>query len=227
LNAQIVSEEERLADLRSESNVTSGFSPEARLVELKLALVSQLALHTDEHPSVVATRRQIEQLETNLGEVKKIMAESETQKESRVASAMRSLEHLRKQAVAIDVELEKLDRRANQIPANAEALGALTQNSRVLEENYLEFLRKVQDSKLAEELERSQQGPRVSVLDRATRPNQPIRSVTQYLQLGILASIGLAIAAALLAELLDPAVLSSQHFEYVGEPRVLGTIYTL
>ncbi|MBW2293817.1 MAG: protein tyrosine kinase, partial [Deltaproteobacteria bacterium] len=81
-------------------------------------------------------------------------------------------------------------------------------------------------AKLAEELERSQQGPRVSVLDRASPPSEPIRAGMRYLQLGLAASIGLAFLAALLAELLDPTVLSPEHFEYVGDPNMLGSIYS-
>lgn len=227
LNTQILSEEERLADLRSEPGSTGGNRPETRLVEFKLALISELALHTDEHPNVVALRRQIQQLERELGDVNRIFAESDLAHENRVAQALRGLESLRLEEAKIAEELTKLDIRAAEIPANAEAFDALTQNSRVLEENYLEFLRKVQDAKLAEELERSQQGPRVSVLDYATPPTEPIRSSARYLQLGIAASIALAIAAALLAELIDPTVLSSEHFEYVGDVPVLGSIYSL
>jgi uncharacterized protein involved in exopolysaccharide biosynthesis len=226
LNGQIMSEEERLADLRSEVNAAVGVRPEDRLVELKLALVSQLALNTDEHPSVVAMRRQIHQLEAELEDVQQITAKTRALHENRVTAAMRAVENLRLGAARIEEELGELDARAAKIPANAEAFEALTQNSRVLEEKYLEFLRKVQDAKLAEELERSQQGPRVSVLDRASPPSEPIRAGMRYLQLGLAASIGLAFLAALLAELLDPTVLSPEHFEYVGDPNMLGSIYS-
>ncbi len=227
LNAQIMSEEERLADLRSEPGSTGGNRPEARLFEFKLALVSELALHTDEHPNVVALRRQIQQLESELGDVNRIFAESDLAHENRVALALRGLESLRLEEAKLGEELTKLDIRAAEIPANAEAFDALTQNSRVLEEKYLEFLRKVQDAKLAEELERSQQGPRVSVLDHAAAPSEPIRSSARYLQLGIAASIALTILAALFAEFIDPTVLSSEHFEYVGDVPVLGIIYSI
>ncbi|MFT5696034.1 MAG: hypothetical protein ACI9QQ_002013, partial [Myxococcota bacterium] len=104
---------------------------------------------------------------------------------------------------------------------------ALSQNSRVLEEKYLEFLRKVQDAKLAEELERSQQGPRVTVLDHASPPADPVRSSLRYLQLGLAASFAFAILAALLAEFIDPTVLDPDHFAYIGDVPMLGSIYSL
>jgi uncharacterized protein involved in exopolysaccharide biosynthesis len=226
LNEQILGEEERLAQLRSEARGASGEGPEQRLAELKLQLVSLLATHTNEHPNVVALRRQIQQLEGELGNVKQIFAESALAHEHRVTVGMRNLESMRLELREVDIEMSELDVRAAAIPQNAEAFDALTQNSRVLEEKYLEFLRKVQDAKLAEELERSQQGPRVSILDHASPPSDPIRSSIRYLQLGIAVSIGLAILAALLAELIDPIVLDDEHLEFIGTGPVLGSIYT-
>ena len=226
LNEQILAEEERLAELRSQARGVGGEGPENRLSELKLQLVSMLATHTNEHPNVVALRRQIQQLESELSEVKQIFAASELAHEHRVSVAIRSLESLRLELTEIDVEMIGLDERAAAIPQNAQAFDALTQNSRVLEEKYLEFLRKVQDAKLAEELERSQQGPRVSILDHAGVPNEPIRSGKRFLQLGIALTLGLAMLSALLAELIDPTVLDDEHLEYVGAGPVLGSIYT-
>lgn len=226
LNEQIMAEDERLAALRIESAQAGGANPENHLSNLKLELVSQLAIHTNEHPNIVALRRQIQQLEDELGDVRKIFAKNELAHENRVAAAMRGLNNLRLELVEIGQEMEELDKRASEIPAVAEAFDALTQNSRVLEEKYLEFLRKVQDAKLAEELERSQQGPRVSVLDHASPPTEPIRSGTRYLQIGIAGTILMCLLAALFAELVDPTVLSSEHFQYVGDAPVLGSIYT-
>jgi len=226
LNEQIMAEDERLAALRIEIAAAGGANPENRLSNLKLELVSQLAILTNEHPNVLALRRQIQQLEDELGDVRKIFARSELAHENRVSAAMRGLASLRLELQEIDNEMAQLDARAGKIPANAEAFDALTQNSRVLEENYLEFLRKVQDAKLAEELERSQQGPRVSVLDRAAIPTEPTRSGTRYVQLGIACTIALCLLAALAAEMIDPTVLSEDHFEYVGNAPVLGSIYS-
>jgi polysaccharide biosynthesis transport protein len=226
MNEQILAEDERLAALRIESAEAGGANPENHLSNLKLELVSQLAINTHEHPNTVTLRRQIRQLENELGSVRKIFARNELAHENRVSAAIRTLSNLRLQVVEISQEMQRLDQRASEIPAVAEAFDALTQNSRVLEEKYLEFLRKVQDAKLAEELERSQQGPRVSVLDHAATPNEPIRSGTRYLQLGIVGTIMMCLMVALFAELIDPTVLSSEHFEYVGNAPVLGSIYS-
>ncbi|MCH7867367.1 MAG: hypothetical protein IH881_06685 [Myxococcales bacterium] len=223
LSDQILSEEERLAAPRTAGG---GGTAEARLADLKLSLISQRSLHTDEHPNVIALQQQIEQLEDQREEVNQVYEESKLAHDARLAVVERGLENLRLEFSEIDGEMAALDRRATQIPENAEAFEALTQNSRVLEENYLEFLRKVQDAKLAEELERSQQGPRVSVLDPASTPTEPIRSSARYLQLGIVGSFLLALLIALLAELVDPTVLNPEHFEHIGDPPMLGSIYT-
>jgi polysaccharide biosynthesis transport protein len=226
LNEQIMAEDERLAAMRIESADSGGTNPEDHLSNLKLELVSQLAINTNEHPNIVTLRRQIRQLEDELGDVRKIFARNELAHENRIAAAIRGLNSLRLEVAEISQEMEILDERAGEIPAVAEAFDALTQNSRVLEEKYLEFLRKVQDAKLAEELERSQQGPRVTVLDNAATPSEPIRSGRRYLQLGIASTIMMCLLVALFAELIDPTVLSSEHFEYVGNAPVLGSIYS-
>lgn len=226
LSAQIMFEEERLVDLRSELDKAGENRAEDRLAQLKLTLVAQLALLTDEHPSVIALRRQIQQFENEPEEINTVFVESQLNRDNRVEAAMRGLVNLRLETTRLDEQSAEVDARAAAIPVVSEALDALMQNSRVLQDKYLEFLRKVQDAKLAEELEHSQQGPRVSVLDRATPPSEPILSGTRYLQLGLAASIALTLLAALLAELIDPTVLSPEHFEYVGEPRILGSIYS-
>jgi uncharacterized protein involved in exopolysaccharide biosynthesis len=226
LNEQILSEEERVASLRAISDTPTQNTPESRLAEFKLAMISQLALHTKEHPSVIALEQQIKELENQIDDVNEVYAKSERAHEDRLAVVLRGLEGMRLEFSEIDAEMASLDKRAAEIPQNAEAFDALTQNLRVLEENYLEFLRKVQDAKLAEELERSQQGPRVTVLDRASPPSVPIRSSMRYLQLGLAVSLILAIGVAMVAELIDPAVLDPAHFGHIGDAPMLGSIYT-
>ncbi len=226
LTRQIESAEERVTLLMtSESPVGSA---QSALMQLRMELADQLALHTDEHPNVITLRRRIEVMEDQLSEVNQLMdaATPTTGSEAvtQLSLSRREVERLRAQLAETEAEARRLDAVVNEIPDNEEALAALEERASVLRETYLEFLRKVQDAELAESLESAQQGARVSILDSATTPSAPERSPLLIAASGILVSLGLAIAAGLLLELIDPIILSAAHFEALGPDELLGSV---
>ena len=225
LITQVSDEEERLTQLRNREGVESNL--EEVLTELKMQLAMELGVHTEKHPNVIGLRRRIEQLENELSAVNELLGQSTESATDRIAAAQRSLQHLRDGLTATNKEIRELDARTARIPNNAENLQALSERASVLRENYLEFLRKVQDAKLAETLESTEQGPRISLLDRAQPPSEPIKSRMIILIAGVAASLALAVGIGVGLELIDPVVLSPSHLEQVGTPPLLGSVYTL
>jgi len=225
LATQISAAEERLIQL--EKNVGEMSSPQQMLMELRMQLASELGIHTDEHPNVVALRRRIERMENELSEVTSLLEDPTTTREERMAAARRELKALRDSDASALAEIRELDSRVARMPDNQEKMKVLEQRSEVARDAYLEFLHKVQDAELAQTLESTQQGPHVSFLDRAGVPASPIRSPISFLVPGVLVSLLLTLGLGAALELLDPVVISADQFEDVGGPSLLGSVHRL
>ena len=98
-------------------------------------------------------------------------------------------------------------------PARQEEIAALEQKTEVLRTNYLEFLHKVQEAELAENLESAQKGEHVSVLDRATVPTSPERSRQKFLAAAALLALGCGVGVGFLLEIADPVLFSARQIE--------------
>jgi uncharacterized protein involved in exopolysaccharide biosynthesis len=225
LTTQISAAEERLIQL--EKNVGETSSPQLMLMELRMQLASELGIHTDEHPNVVALRRRIERMESELSEVTRLLEDPTTSREERLAAAHRELKTLHDSEASTVAEMRNLDARVARIPDNQERIKVLEQRAQVARDSYLEFLHKVQDAALAETLESTEQGPRVSFLDRAGVPPSPLREPMSFLIPGVVASVLMALGIGAALELLDPVIISSDQFEDVGAPPLLGSVYRL
>src|SRR5690606_10656304 len=136
----------------------------------------------------------------------------------------REVEELREQMRETERQIALLEEQVAQIPLVGEEYAALERRNQVLQETYLEYLRKVKEAELAESLERAQQGARVAVLDPAVPPLTPEASHLLIGLGGLVASLGLALAAGLGLELLDPVIVSVQGLEQTSGVRVLGSV---
>ena len=131
---------------------------------------------------------------------------------------------LRGQLAATDREIERLDASIGKMPEVQEGLASLEEKGEILRENYLDFLRKVQDAELDENLLKAQQGERVSVLNPAEPPSEPARGRNQYLAVGLLASLGLAVVVGVALEFLDPVVVTAEQVARLTGLATLGSV---
>jgi uncharacterized protein involved in exopolysaccharide biosynthesis len=219
LALQIAEANTRVATLTSQTPAASAQEgPEQRLDRLRGELAGMTSRFTDRHPEVVALREQIAKVEDELGG-------SDTAMPSRsvlINAATQEVNALQAQLVDVERQLADLDRRVANAPAREEELGALAQREAVLRENYVDFLRKVQEAELAENLESSQQGERVEVVERAVPPSEPEKSALRYAIAGVIASLGLACFAGVALEIADPVLVSADQVAQVSGLRVLG-----
>jgi succinoglycan biosynthesis transport protein ExoP len=214
---------ERLTQLENEEGLQS--NPESRLMELRIMLATELAVNTSEHPNVIALRSQIERMESEVGEVRKLLEETSESPDDRIAATRREIVSLRDEIEETALEMTQLDLRVEEVPDNQDDLESLNQRLGVLRSNYLEFLRKVQEAELAETLESAQQGPRVAVLDRATPPSEPMESRYRKAMMFVIMTIGMVGGVGLLLEFMDPVIVSAEHFERIGSSPLLGAVY--
>lgn len=217
LSQQITAKEDRLLSMSSHGSDST--ENEALIADLRRQLAREIAIHTDEHPNVIALHERLERLEeTN----RKSPLPASTSR--MIEDERREIGRLREQRDRIDGELTELNRRVEQIPRVAEELAALQQKEAVLRDDYTASLRKVEEAELAESLESAQQGGQVSILDHAVPPSSPKLSRWLLLFAGLGLSAGLAVAVAMLLELIDPVVIGQRQVEKLSDRPVLGTV---
>jgi uncharacterized protein involved in exopolysaccharide biosynthesis len=217
LALQIAEAEARMVTLASDDDD----SPVSRLEALRTALAAERGVHTDQHPTVIALTHQAASLER---EIAGAAAPDATSRASLRQAAEGTIVVLRSQLAATEREIEALDARVERTPQVQEELAALSERASILRESYLEFLRKVQDAELAENLLLAQQGERVSVVNRAVPPSLPIRSRWGWLGAGVALCLVAAALTGLVAETLDPVLVTAGQVEAAGRYPVIGTV---
>ncbi len=217
LSRQITSTEDRVLSISSRGSESS--EAEFVLNDLRRQLAREIAIHTDEHPNVIALRDRLKRLAESNRTSPLPASTSHI-----LADERREIGHLREQRDQVDAELAELNQRVERIPRTAEQLAALQQKEAVLREDYTTALRKVEQAELAENLEAAQQGAQVSILDSAVPPSSPKISRWFVLLLGLASSAGFAIAVAMLLELVDPVVIGARQVEKLSDRPVLGAV---
>ena len=224
LSSDISTREQRIATLISAPSEAAPSPNEVLLEELRRELARQLAVNTEDHPNVIAVRSRVARLE-ELVEQERTRGRDPSPNIKRLIDAeRREIDNARSQLAGIDAEMAQVENRVDETPKTAEELSALEERVSVLREDYLSTLRKVEEAELAENLESAQQGAQVSLLDPAVAPGAPAVSRWLIGAGGLAASFGLALALAVLLELVDPVLLSNRQLEDIAELPVLGSL---
>lgn len=222
LEQQISDAQTRLALTTAQPPPEDPTSPEGRLDALKAQLASELAVNTEDHPNVISLRRQVAALEHQIKH-----SPPDTQKKARdvlLDSAQRSIVDLRRMLDNVNNQIATLQDHVSHTPEREEALNSMDQKASVLQEKYLDFLRKVEAAQLAENLEAAQQGERVSVLDHAVPPIQPDSRRLKRTILILFGGFAVAGGIGVLLELIDPVLVSRQQLEELLGVPVLGSV---
>ena len=219
LSTQIAAKENRIVTLESVPQTTIRTQSEVLLEELRRELAREIAVHTDEHPNVLALRERVARLEEMVEADRAAMGSS-----ALIAAERRDLALLKTQLADSHQAIADLEARIDATPSIGEQLAALQQKEMVLRERYLDSLRKVEEAQLAENLESAQQGAQVSILDRANTPTSPERPRWMLAAAGVIASVGLGVALMILLELIDPVIVSTRQLERMADGACLGSL---
>ena len=111
-----------------------------------------------------------------------------------------------------------------QTPLIAEEYAALVRLEQILQENYLEYVRKLKSAELSLSLERAQQGAQIRRIDTAVVPTSPIIPRWQVAGAGIVAALGFSLLVGIARELLNPVIIDEQHLEETLSIPLLGSI---
>jgi polysaccharide chain length determinant protein (PEP-CTERM system associated) len=201
-------------------------APQAQQLELQ-QLQSQLAdlkaRYTDDYPDVVSTQRKISEAERKLAQApppsvpsassapKSTDSLSVQQMRAQLRAMDQGISQKKRDQAAIQTQLRTYQDRVSSSPAVEEEYKSITRDTSTARAFYDDLLNKLNQSKMATDLERRQQGEQFRVMDEPNlpeSPSSPKRSV--FIIGGFAAGLGLGLLIVALLEYLDTAVRSER-----------------
>jgi len=225
----------------------SSAPPPPTRLELARAELSQLrARYTDRHPDVIRAQAEVEQLEREereappRAEPATALAAAPDEDDEEVAAAPRVDPTLKAELASIELEIRNLKNererilgdtsrvqaRLESVPRVEQELLSLTRDYDNIKSSYESLLDKRLNAKLYENLEKSQQGERFAIIERALPPAMPYGpNIFLVLGLGLVAGGLAGLFAALLRDQTDPTYIDADSLQqaFPGLP-VLATI---
>jgi len=185
---------------------------EMRLSRLRRELISLRIKYTDLWPDIIRIKDEIARLEKQIAEPK---AKSEPKKAValtpqalRVAEQLQQTETELKLAKADEQRLKRtidsFQARLDNAPKREQEYLQATRDYQGTRELYASLTKRFEDAQLAESMEQRQKGEQFRILDAAVIPEEPAGPNRRALIVaGLVLSLGLAVAAAALAEQID------------------------
>jgi polysaccharide chain length determinant protein (PEP-CTERM system associated) len=201
---------------------------EQQLTALQADLARLEARYTEDHPDVIKAKNDIAAL-------KKKIADSETEKpadsekapkstvEPQQVAQLRAQVHNFDQVIAertreqdqIKQQIKVLQDRIQSSPAVEQEYKSLTRDNQTALEFYNDLLKKRDQSAMASDLERRQQGEQFRVLDPANLPDQPsFPNRPLFTAAGFAGGLGLGLGLAFLLEMRDTSLRTERDVEF-------------
>ena len=225
----------------SQSSEHGGTSPQADQVELDKLLAQEADLtsrYTEDYPDVVSIKRTIAELRRKMAKAPApsvAPAPSNTPKATDSVSVLQLRAQLRamdgaivqkkKDQASIQAQLRMYQDRVAGTPAVEEEYKAITRDNQTAQAFYDDLLKKMDDSKMATDLERRQQGEQFRVMDEANLPEEPFfpkRPV--FVMEGLAAGLLLGLVIVGLLEYMDTAMRSERDVWAFTKLPTLGVI---
>jgi polysaccharide chain length determinant protein (PEP-CTERM system associated) len=235
LQRQIADLRQPAVEAQQQSRVTAPKAP-SKLDELRAQLADLKSRYTDRHPDVIRTEQEIAQLEKMQSQQIEVSDAPVTPS----ATVPRPDPALAAQLEQVDMEIRSLqaDReriladtsryqaRLESIPKVEQDLLSLSRDYDNIQKSYDSLLAKRIDARLAENLEKSQQGEQFTILEKAIPPADPYSpNKLLLLALGVAGGGLLGLVSALLREQTDSTYVDAESLQqaFPGVP-VLATI---
>jgi succinoglycan biosynthesis transport protein ExoP len=215
--------------------------PPTRLEQLQAQLAELRARYTDRHPDVIRVQAEIAQLEAMerrrpaAPSVSATVAETadddapvrlDPMIKANLTSVDLEIRSLKSERERILADIARTQGRLEAVPTVEQELLSLTRDYDNIKNSYDSLLDKRLNARLYENLEKSQQGERFTILERANPPSAPYGpSKLLVLGLGLIAGGLVGLFAVMLRERTDPTYLDVQSLQeaFPGLP-LLATI---
>jgi polysaccharide chain length determinant protein (PEP-CTERM system associated) len=228
----------------SASGTGGSATPGAQQTELQNLLTEESDLtrrYTDDYPDVIAIRRKIKNLRAQMADVPSAAPatasatpsstpnRNDTEGVRQLRAQLRSLDQgiqlKRHEQATIASQVRMYQDRISQSPAVQEEYKTLTRDYQTAQAFYDDLLKKMNQSKMATDLEHRQQGEQFSVMDQPNLPDSPTfpkRGV--FLGAGLVAGLALGFALVAWFEYRDTAMRSERDIWAFTKLPTLGVI---
>lgn len=221
---------------------TVGQNPETlqqQLSAAELQLSNLQTKYTDDHPDVIKAKSDIEILKKKIAETQTAKESTEADKPQKAILEPASIQSLRAQIYQLNEAIkekagqqELLQKQIKTYEARIESSPAIEQDYKELTRDYQtalgfynELLAKRQQSAMATDLERRQQGEQFQVLDPANLPDKPsFPNIPLFIGGGAGGGFSLALGVIFIFEMMDRSLRSTEEVERLVHLPVLSVI---
>jgi len=210
-----------------------------RIKELEQQLASMTASYKDTYPDVVHLREEIaklkgqpdepEEMEENGASSTVVMKKNQDpylrDLVRQQAELQAEVDYAKERLAKLAAQIKVYDSRVENTPAREQQLMMLVRDYDNMQRNYQSLLDKRLNARIAENLEKKQQGEQFRIIDRANLPDRPYKPDTfRIMMAGLVLGCGLGGGVALLFEQLRRGFQDGDEAEqYLGFP-ILGVI---
>ncbi|MGI9102770.1 MAG: GumC family protein [Terriglobales bacterium] len=215
-----------------------------QLTKLRQQLAEIAPKYTPKHPDVIRLQQQIadtealkKRVETDLRKAKDhpeanaSLSDSSNgmspmaQTESQLKAVQLEIQNDRKQVQDLSRQLEQYQARLNLTPIREQQLASIIRDHSQSRETYESLLKKMQQSEVATNLEKRQQGETFQVIDPPSIPQHPYwPNRLTFSLIGIAVGLGLGLAVVAGMELIDPRLTTQNQVKNWVQPPIVVAI---
>jgi succinoglycan biosynthesis transport protein ExoP len=167
----------------TEMRDTASLSERGRLLQEKHRIEAELwnlkRQFTDTYPDVIAAVEQLKNVDARLAMMPEPTSSSvdsyDTNSQVRLGLIDKELQRRKRQQEVLQQQIQSYQSKVDSVPVLETQLSALTRDYETSRQNYQSLLDKTFSAGMSEQLERTQQGKRFTVLDSAKMPERPVR----------------------------------------------------
>ncbi len=202
---------------------------DTELARLNTELVEMESRYTENHPTVLQIREEIAKAEKLKSAMKnkghEPMSRAVAELESQLKGTELDIQHRKKEVASLQSQIHSYEIRLNQTPIREQQLADLSGDYDQSRENYDLLLKKRNDSALATDLEKNQEGEQFVVLDPPSLPASPyFPNRLSLTVVGLIAGLAAAFGTAFVREGTDDHIHASNEVSTVSKAPTLVTI---
>jgi polysaccharide chain length determinant protein (PEP-CTERM system associated) len=217
-----------------------GKAPQAEEADLQRLQAEEADLtsrYTDDYPDVVAVRRKIKELQQQIASAPPapVVPTSSTPKPTDSLSTLQfraqlkamdlAIAQKKKDQASIQAQLRMYQERVSSSPAIEEEYKSITRDNETAQAFYTDLLNKMNQSKMATDLEKRQQGEQFRVMDEPNLPEEPSSPKrSAFVGGGLAIGVGLGLMIIALLEYMNTAVRSERDIWAFTKLPTLGVI---